>query len=102
MDKSIASPAPYFHAGEVGRDLLPYRRRPWGESGAEYMLYRLWDLGLKVGHATRTVEQSLKLARADVTIRTELLDSGMIHGDEPLFKQLMGRFQREVVHGTAR
>ena len=54
--------------------LLPYKQTPWGESVVEYMLYLLWDLGLKVGHATRTVEQSLKLARADITIRTALLD----------------------------
>ena len=37
--------------------LLPYKQTPWGESVVEYMLYLLWDLGLKVGHATRTVEQ---------------------------------------------
>ena len=62
--------------------VLPYKQTPWGESVVEYMLYLLWDLGLKVGHATRTVDQSLKLARADVTIRTALLDSRLIHGDE--------------------
>jgi [protein-PII] uridylyltransferase len=82
--------------------VLPYKQTPWGESVVEYMLYLLWDLGLKVGHATRTVDQSLKLARADVTIRTALLDSRLIHGDEPLFQELIRRFQREVVQGTAR
>ncbi len=41
--------------------LLPYKQTPWGESVAEYMLYILWDLGFKVGHATRTVEQCVKL-----------------------------------------
>jgi [protein-PII] uridylyltransferase len=82
--------------------VLPYKQTPWGESVVEYMLYLLWDLGLKVGHATRTVDQSLKLARADVTIRTALIDSRLIHGDQPLFQELMQRFQREVVHGTAR
>jgi [protein-PII] uridylyltransferase len=82
--------------------LLPYKQTPWGESVIEYVLYLLWDLGLKVGHATRNVEQSLKLARADMTIRTALLDSRLILGDEPLFQELMRRFQREVVQGTAR
>ena len=61
--------------------LLPYKQTPWGESVVEYMLYLLWDLGLKVGHATRTVDQSLKLARADMTIRTALLDARLILGD---------------------
>ena len=61
--------------------LLPYKQTPWGESVVEYMLYLLWDLGLKVGHATRTVEQCLKLSRADITIRTALLDARLILGD---------------------
>jgi [protein-PII] uridylyltransferase len=82
--------------------LLPYKQTPWGESVVEYMLYLLWDLGLKVGHATRTVEQSLKLAQADVTIRTALLDARLILGDKPLFEELNHRFRREVVGGTAR
>ena len=34
--------------------LLPYKQTPWGESVVEFILYMLWDLGLKVGHATRT------------------------------------------------
>jgi [protein-PII] uridylyltransferase len=82
--------------------LLPYKQTPWGESVVEYMLYLLWDLGLKVGHATRTVEQCLKLSRADMTIRTALLDSRLILGDAGLFEELVTRFEREVVRGTAR
>ena len=71
--------------------LLPYKQTPWGESVVEYMLYLLWDLGLKVGHATRSIDQSLRLARADLTIRTALLDSRLILGDAPLFADLMRR-----------
>ena len=82
--------------------LLPYKQTPWGESVVEYMLYLLWDLGLKVGHATRTVDQSLKLARTDMTIRTALLDLRLILGDQALFDELTRRFRREVVNGTAR
>jgi len=82
--------------------LLPYKQTPWGESVVEYMLYLLWDLGLKVGHATRTIDQSLKLARADITIRTALLDSRLILGDQALFDDLMARFGTGVVSGTAR
>src|SRR5690242_13377125 len=55
--------------------VLPYKQTPWGESVVEYLLYLLWDLGLKVGHATRSVEQSLKLSRTDITIRTALIDA---------------------------
>ena len=46
--------------------LLPYKQTPWGESIAEYILYLLWDLGLKVGHATRTAEQTIRFAKSDM------------------------------------
>ena len=51
----------------------------------EYILYLLWDLGLKVGHATRTIDQSLSAASSDITIMTSLLEIRLIHGDEQLF-----------------
>nr|MCH9764481.1 [protein-PII] uridylyltransferase [Alphaproteobacteria bacterium] len=82
--------------------LLPYKQTPWGESVTEYILYLLWDLGFKVGHATRTVEQCIKLAQSDTTICTALLDTWLIHGDQPLFDTLQARFRAEVVQGGAR
>jgi [protein-PII] uridylyltransferase len=82
--------------------LLPYRQTPWGESVAEVMLYVLWDLGFKVGHATRNTDQCLKFAHADTTIRTSLLDARLIHGDWKLFAELEQRFRAEVIKGTGR
>jgi [protein-PII] uridylyltransferase len=82
--------------------LLPYKQTPWGESVAEYMLYILWDLGFKVGHATRTIDQCIKLSRSDMTIRTALLDMWPVHGDAKLFSELEKRFRAEVVTGTER
>lgn len=82
--------------------LLPYKQTPWGESVAEYMLYLLWDLGFKVGHATRTVDQSLKLAAQDVTIRTSLLDIWFVWGDRRLHEDLERRMRTDVIAGTAR
>jgi [protein-PII] uridylyltransferase len=81
--------------------LLPYKQTPWGESVAEFMLYILWDLGLKVGHATRSVDQCLQLARADMTIRTSLLDSRHIAGSTTLASDLKRRFRAEFTPGTA-
>jgi [protein-PII] uridylyltransferase len=81
--------------------LLPYKQTPWGESVVEYVLYLLWDLGLKVGHATRTADQTSRLARSDITIRTALLDARLILGDAALFGELMRRFAREIAPGTA-
>src|SRR6202050_406564 len=33
--------------------IVPYKQTAWGEQVAEAILYCLWDMGLKVGHATR-------------------------------------------------
>ena len=71
------------------------------ESVVEFMLYALWDLGFKVGHASRTVEECLRLAREDHTIRTALLEGRRLCGDAELSDELGRRFRREVVEGTA-
>ncbi|HEX4893776.1 MAG TPA: nucleotidyltransferase domain-containing protein, partial [Hyphomicrobiaceae bacterium] len=81
--------------------LLPYKQTAWGESVVEHVLMLLWDLSLKVGHATRTVEQCLRLSQADMTIRTAILDSRLVLGDTDLFATLERRFAAEVVKGTA-
>jgi [protein-PII] uridylyltransferase len=80
--------------------LLPYKQTAWGESVAEAMLYCLWDMGLKVGHATRSVDECIRQARADITIRTALLESRYILGDRQLFAELEQRFDTEIVKGT--
>jgi [protein-PII] uridylyltransferase len=82
--------------------LFPYKQTAWSESVTEYVLYMLWDLGLKVGHATRTVNETLKSARDDITVRTALLEARFLCGDAELFEELTTRFDKEVVAGTAR
>ncbi len=59
----------------------------------EYMLYFLWDLGVKVGHATRSIEDCLVEGAKDTTIRTALLDARHIAGDAPLFADFHARFR---------
>jgi [protein-PII] uridylyltransferase len=59
----------------------------------EYMLYFLWDLGVKVGHATRSIEDCLVEGGKDTTIRTALLDARHIAGDAPLFADFHARFR---------
>src|SRR5262249_48165101 len=80
--------------------LLPYKQTPHGEQVVEFMLYRLWDLGLKVGHAVRSVDECLRQARADMVIRTSLLEAPFLWGDQPLYEELRPRFRREIVAGT--
>ena len=82
--------------------ILPYKQTPWSESVAEYMLYLLWDLGLKVGHATRSVSQCVSLSKSDMTIRTSLLDARFLLGDKALYAEFEERFAQDVVKGTER
>ncbi len=81
--------------------LRPYKPTPHAESVIEYMLYALWDLGFKVGHASRTVEECLRLAKGDFTIRTALLETRRLCGDAGLVDELRRRFRGELVDGTA-
>jgi [protein-PII] uridylyltransferase len=80
--------------------LRPYKTTPRTESVIEFMLYALWDLGFKVGHASRTVDECLRLAREDSTIRTTLVDARPLAGDAKLSKALQKRFRAEVTKGT--
>ncbi|MER2553601.1 MAG: [protein-PII] uridylyltransferase, partial [Thauera sp.] len=84
-------------------DLLfvrPYKQTAWGEQIVEYMLYVLWDLGLKVGHATRTVDECIRLSLSDTTIRTSILEARFLGADEGLFDEMVARFDEEVVKST--
>ena len=53
----------------------------------EFILYMLWDMGLKVGHATRDVDDCISQAKADMTIRTAMLEARFLTGDEELFNR---------------
>src|SRR5881394_2221898 len=81
--------------------ILPYKQTAWGEQVAEAILYCLWDMGLKVGHATRSVDESIRQARGDMTIRTAILETRFLTGDQPLYDELVARFDKEVVQGSA-
>ena len=82
--------------------VLPWKQTATGESIVEAMLYMLWDMGLKVGHATRTVPECIRLSRDDMTIRTAVLEARFLHGEEALLDELMARFDREIVAAGSR
>ncbi|WP_412565424.1 [protein-PII] uridylyltransferase [Thalassobius sp. MITS945101] len=81
--------------------LTPKQITPWAERAIESMLYILWDLRLKVGHASRTVRDCLKLGREDFTIRTALMEHRYLTGDAELPKKLAKRLTAELFKGTA-
>ncbi|HEX5776692.1 MAG TPA: [protein-PII] uridylyltransferase, partial [Caulobacteraceae bacterium] len=80
--------------------LRPYKQTAHAESVIEFMLYALWDLGFKVGHASRTVNECIRLSHEDFTIRTSLLEARQLTGDAALAEELKRRFREEVVKGT--
>ncbi len=66
------------------------------------VLYTLWDLGLKVGHATRTLDDAICSARDDMTIRTAVLEARFLWGDRNLFRRFVRRFDSAVIAGSGR
>ncbi len=75
--------------------LTDVKAPPRVERAVEFVLYFLWDLGLKVGHATRSVAECRKAARDDVTIRTSLLDARCVSGDQLLFAGFQKNFRAD-------
>jgi [protein-PII] uridylyltransferase len=76
-------------------DLLFLSDQPLGPGGrrsVEFLLYLLWDLGLKVGHATRTLSECLEDARGDVTIQTALIDARFLAGERPVYERFEQAF----------
>ncbi|MFO1254837.1 MAG: [protein-PII] uridylyltransferase [Sphingomonadaceae bacterium] len=80
--------------------VTPGKQTPWCEQVIEAMLYFLWDLGLKVGHSSRSLDDVVRMAKGDLTIRTALLEGRYVWGDQALFAETQRRFWAEVVAGT--
>ena len=81
--------------------LLSYKRTPRTEQVIEYMLYMLWDMGLTVGHATRSIDEAIRLSREDLTIRTALLEARWLWGDQALFDSFKKKFAADVAAANA-
>ena len=81
--------------------LTPYKITAWAESAIESMLYIFWDLHLKVGHASRTVKDCIRLAREDYTIRTALLEHRFLVGHQPLAEELSERLRNDLFRNTS-
>ncbi|ODP37686.1 [protein-PII] uridylyltransferase [Sphingomonas turrisvirgatae] len=82
--------------------ITPWRQTSWSEQVIESMLYSLWDMGLKVGHSSRTLDEMVREAKADVTIRTALLEGRYVWGDTSLYDEAAHRFKAEVQKDSAR
>jgi [protein-PII] uridylyltransferase len=79
--------------------LMPYKLMARSEQVVEEILYFLWDLGLKVGHAVRSVDDCIRLAKSDHVICTSLLEARWLWGDQGLYFDLRQRFGRDIQRG---
>jgi [protein-PII] uridylyltransferase len=80
--------------------ITPGKTSPWCSQVIEAILYYLWDLGLKVGHSSRSLDDMVKMAKGDLTIRTALLEGRYLWGDQGLYDEASRRFWAEVVPGS--
>jgi [protein-PII] uridylyltransferase len=62
------------------------------------VLYLLWDVGFKVGHACRSIAECVQQARLDQENKTSLMDARLIGGDATLFAQFQTRFAKECIN----
>ncbi|RJY09389.1 [protein-PII] uridylyltransferase [Aurantiacibacter aquimixticola] len=80
--------------------ITPGKPTSWCEQVIEAILYYLWDLGLKVGHSTRSLDEAVRMAKADLTIRTALLEARFLWGDQDLYDAASAQFWNEIVPGS--
>jgi [protein-PII] uridylyltransferase len=76
--------------------VTPWKPTGWAERVVESMLYLLWDLKLKVGQSIRSVDELVRIAAKDHTVRTALLEARYVWGDETLYDEVQARFRREA------
>ena len=82
--------------------LTPYKMTPWSESVIETTLYILWDMRLKIGHASRSLRECLRLGTEDFTIRTAMLERRYLCGDVTLADALDHSLWQDLFQGTER
>lgn len=82
--------------------LTPWKQTSWSEQVIESMLYALWDMGLKVGHSSRSLDEMVRQAKSDGTIRTALVEARFVWGDMGLYDEAAARFRAEVQADGAR
>jgi [protein-PII] uridylyltransferase len=77
--------------------VVPQRPSVYDIQAIEFVLYRLWDLGLRVGHGVRSCDECVGLARADWRTAISLLDLRFLWGERARYDELVRRFRAEIV-----
>ncbi len=74
---------------------------PEAEELIQEMTYPLWDTGLLVGHATRSIRESVHIAARDIEVLTSLLDARFVCGISFLYSKLMERLRKKLISGRS-
>ncbi|MEO6995827.1 MAG: DUF294 nucleotidyltransferase-like domain-containing protein, partial [Lacunisphaera sp.] len=61
------------------------------------ILYPLWDLRLKIGHSTRTLNEVFSEAGRDIRTKTSLLESRFIAGTESLYENFAAAYRKHYL-----
>jgi [protein-PII] uridylyltransferase len=81
------------------RQIAANRPLPYLSKIIDGILYPLWDIGLKVGHSVRSVEDCVKVANTDMQSKTSLIEARLIVGDEGLFVKFQKALVNKCVEG---
>ncbi len=81
--------------------LYPQRSDAYVETVTESVLYALWDSGLTVGQAMRSLRDCVSLAGGDFKVKTSLLDTRLLAGDAELYDTFASTIESEVLKRNA-
>lgn len=81
--------------------LHTWKVTPYVEAVAEKILYTLWDIGLQVGHATRSIRVCLRLAAKDIKVKTALLETRYLAGDSALYGEFEKSVEEQLIRKSA-
>ncbi len=70
---------------------------PFQEYLSNEILYPLWDLRLKIGHSTRTLNEVFSEAGRDIRTKTSLLESRLIAGNESLYENFAAAYRKHYL-----
>jgi len=76
--------------------LMPAKTSKKHEAAIEFMLYLLWDFGLKIGHSTRSITEAINAGRDDQTVMTSFLEMRLVCGDAALWTKLSDALRLEI------
>jgi len=86
----------FLHTGQVVGQSRPH---PYLARMLDGILYPLWDIGLKVGHSVRTLEDCVKEANSEMQSKTAFIEARLITGDAGIFEKFQRLIVAKCVHG---